>query len=111
MPSHETQTQLFRFLLKEFLVLEDISNRVVQTGALLERFGQWFDVLEVLNMIPDSWSVDVTAGFFVSALRRLVWERHESMVSRALSSAENLNVNYSLLTRINEIGPTIEAGQ
>lgn len=103
------QARLFRALLGEFLVLEDVSDRVEQTGALLERFGAWFDVQEVLGLIPDGWSVDVAAGFLVGALRRLVMERHETAMARALSSAENLKVSYDLLTRIDEKGPVVEA--
>ena len=110
-PTTETQTRLFRVLLGEFLTIGDLSDRVEQTGALLERFGGWFDVLEVLELIPDSWSVDVAAGFLVTSLRRLVRERHESIVARALSSAENLRVNYDLLVKIDEKGPVFDTGQ
>ena len=111
MPSQETQTHLFRVLLKEFLALEDISDRVEQTGALLQRFGGWFDVLEVLALIPDSWSVDITTEFLVAALRRLVREKHESMLARSLSSAENLRVNYDRIVKVDEMGPVVDAGQ
>ncbi|KAK3370152.1 hypothetical protein B0H63DRAFT_421905 [Podospora didyma] len=109
--TRETQMRLFRVLLAEFLVVDDLSDRVEQTGALLERFGGWFDVLEVLSLIPDSWSVDITAGFLMAALRRLVLERHESMVTRSLSGAENLRVNYDLITSIDEKEPVIDAGR
>jgi len=108
-PGRSVQTQLFRTLLHEFLALEDASDRAVQTGALLERFGGWFDVLEVLELIPDGWSVGLAAEFIVCALQRLVRERHESMVAKALSGAENLKVNYELITKVEEKGPQVEA--
>jgi hypothetical protein len=97
MPSQDTQQRLFGVLLKEFLAIEDEEDRVEQTGALLSRFGGWFDVLEVLEVIPYHWSVDVATGFFVTALRRLVKERHESMLERALESSLNLRVAYERL--------------
>ncbi|KAK1774885.1 hypothetical protein QBC45DRAFT_24405 [Copromyces sp. CBS 386.78] len=106
-PTKETQSHLFHVLLAEFLAIEDLSDRVEQTGALLERFGGWFDVLEVLGMIPDGWSVDVIAQFLVMALRKLVEERHESLVQRALSGAENLRVGYESVVRMGELGPTV----
>ncbi|KAK0635687.1 hypothetical protein B0T17DRAFT_503193 [Bombardia bombarda] len=109
-PTRETQTRLFRVLLGEFLAIDDLSNRVEQTGALLERFGGWFDVLEVLSLIPDSWSVDVAAGFLIAALRRIVRERQESRLARSLSGAENLRVNYDLIVKIDEKGPVLDAG-
>lgn len=111
MPSQEAQTRLFRVLLGEFLELEDISDRVEQTGALLQRFGGWFDVLEVLSLIPDGWSVDIAAEFLAAALRRLVREKHESMLARSLSSAENLRVNYDRVVKVDEMGPVVDAGQ
>ncbi|KAJ6789741.1 hypothetical protein PWT90_05741 [Aphanocladium album] len=105
-PSTEHQQRLFSVVLREFLSIEDASERVEQTGALLERFGGWFDLDEVLSLIPDSWSVDVVAGFLVGALRRLVRERHEAKVASALSGAQNLRVSYDLITNIDEKGPT-----
>jgi hypothetical protein len=109
LPTKETQARLFRVLLAEFLAIKDLSDRVEQTGALLERFGGWFDVLEVLSLVPDNWSVDVTAGFLITALRTLVRERQESMLARSLSGAENLRVNYDLLTSIDEKGPMVQS--
>ena len=105
------QTRLFRVLLGEFMALEDVSDRVEQTGALLERFGGWFDVLEVLELLPDGWSVDIVGEFLVAALRRLVREKHETMMERALSSAVNLRVNYEKLVKMDEKGPVVDLGE
>lgn len=103
---------LFRTVLGEFLALEDVSERVEQTGALLERFGAWFDVLEVLELIPNSWAIDAALSeFLVSALRRLVRERHEGMIARALSSAENLRVRAEMLAKVDEKGPVIDSSE
>lgn len=108
MPTEDTQAGLFRALLREFLAIEDVSDRIEQTGALLERFGGWFDVMDVLEQIPDEWPVDVVAGFLITALRRLVAERHETDVASRLSSAENLRVNWDLIVKIEEKGPAVE---
>ncbi|KUI71313.1 Transforming growth factor-beta receptor-associated protein 1 [Cytospora mali] len=110
MPTEDTQAGLFRTLLREFLAIEDVSDRLEQTGALLERFGGWFDVMEVLEQVPDEWSVDVVAGFLATALRRLVAEKHEAEVKSKLSSAENLRVNWELIAKVDEKGPTVETG-
>lgn len=108
-PEIEQQRRLFRVVLHEFLAIDDVGNRVEQTGALLEHFGGWFDVEEVLRLVPDSWPVDVVAGFLVGALKRLVRDKHESVMTRALSGAENLRINYDLVVGIEEKGPGIEA--
>ncbi|KAL2074719.1 hypothetical protein VTL71DRAFT_8498 [Oculimacula yallundae] len=109
LPTRDQQAELFGFLLSEFLQIEDISNRIEQTSNLLERFGGWFDIGHVLSLIPDNWSVDLVSGFLVSALRRIVRERSETMVTKALSGAENLKVTADLIRRIDVAGPSIEA--
>ncbi|XP_044721915.1 TGF beta receptor associated protein 1 [Hirsutella rhossiliensis] len=108
-PEIEQQRRLFRVVLHEFLAIADPSDRVEQTGALLEHFGGWFDADEVLGLVPDSWPVDVVAGFLVGALKRLVRDKHESIMTRALSGAENVRINYDLVVGIEEKGPSIEA--
>ncbi|KAG5938754.1 hypothetical protein E4U53_007943 [Claviceps sorghi] len=108
-PDADQQHRLFQVVLAEFLAIADVSDRVEQTGALLERFGGWFDVQDVLDRVPDTWSVDVIAGFLAGALRRLVREKHETTVARALSVAENSRRNYELVVGVEERGPSIEA--
>ncbi|KAI0448743.1 hypothetical protein F5B21DRAFT_496610 [Xylaria acuta] len=107
-PTQTEQARLFRALLGEFLRLEDVSDRVEQTGLLLEKFGGWFDVSDILSVIPDSWSVDLVAGFLIKALRQIVVEKNETAVTRALSSAQNLKVQHELIVKIEEKGPSIE---
>ncbi|OTB05229.1 hypothetical protein M426DRAFT_320043 [Hypoxylon sp. CI-4A] len=107
-PTQDQQARLFRALLGEFLQLEDVGDRVEQTGLLLDRFGGWFDVGDVLAVIPDSWSVDLVAGFLVKALRRIVVEKNETTVARALSSAQNLQIQHDLIVKIEEKGPSVE---
>ncbi|KAI1391342.1 uncharacterized protein F4822DRAFT_182699 [Hypoxylon trugodes] len=107
-PTQDQQARLFRALLGEFLELEDVSDRVEQTGLLLEKFGGWFDVGDVLSVIPDSWSVDLVSGFLVKALRRIVVEKNETTIARSLSSAQNLQTQHDLIVRIEEKGPSIE---
>lgn len=108
-PTRDQQAELFRFLLAEFLRIDDLSNRVEQTSSLLERFGGWFDVGDVLSLIPDTWSVELVSGFLVSALRHIVRERSQTMVAKALSGSENLKVNAELIGKIDTAGPSIEA--
>lgn len=105
----EQQRRLFGVALREFLAVDDAGDRVEQTSALLERFGAWFDVEEVLGLVPDGWAVGVVAGFLAGALKRLVREKREMVMRRALSGAENVRVNYELVVGVGERGPTVEA--
>ncbi|KAL8908285.1 MAG: hypothetical protein Q9207_000907 [Kuettlingeria erythrocarpa] len=109
--TREDQATLFGYLLVEFLQIEDASNRVERTSELLERFGSWYDVKQVLGMIPESWSVELVSGFLVGALRRLVHDKHEAMVVKALSGAENLQVAASFVEKCTTAGPQLEGMQ
>ena len=109
MPSAEQQRSLFNIVFREMLSLADVSDRIAQTSALLERFGEWFEIDDVLSQIPDHWSVEIIAGFLVGSIRRLVREKHESIMTTALSTAQNLRVSHDLITRQDQIGPQIEA--
>ncbi|KAM0255321.1 hypothetical protein ACHAQJ_005911 [Trichoderma viride] len=107
-PETEQQRRLFQVVFREFLAIDDVSDRVEQTSALLDRFSGWFDVDDVLALIPDRWSVDIIAGFLVGAIRKLVQEKNEAVIKRALSGTENLRVSYDLVVKIEEKGPRIE---
>ena len=107
-PSQEEQAILFGYLLTEFLRIEDASDRLERTSELLDRFGSWYDVRDVLELIPGSWSVELVSGFLVSSFRRLVHERREATVTKALSGAENLQIAAAFLEKCSEIGPEIE---
>lgn len=110
-PSRPEQKVLFQNLLGEFLHIEDRSNRRERTSELLERFGSWYDISEVLALIPTEWSVEHLSGFLIGAFRRLVEEKNEAMITRALSGAENLQVASTLIEKCMELGPQIEGIQ
>lgn len=108
LPPRAEQARLFDFLLTEFLRIDDVSQRIARSGELLERFGAWFDVAAVLARLPDEWSVDIFSGFLISSLRRVVRERAESEIVRALGDAVNSQVSAEVVGRREEVGPTVE---
>ena len=110
-PSQEEQAALFKYLLSEFLQIEDVNDRLERTSELLERFGSWFDVRKVLDLIPDSWSVELVSGFLVSAFRRVIQERNEAMITKALSGAENLQIASIFVEKCRDLGPNVETVQ
>ncbi|KAL9103699.1 MAG: hypothetical protein Q9163_001293 [Psora crenata] len=108
-PSQEEQAILFGYLLTEFLRIEIASDRLEQTSELLARFGSWYDVRQVLDQIPESWSVELVSSFLTSALRKLVHEKNEVMMTKALSGAENLQVAHAFVEKCEAIGPQVES--
>lgn len=107
-PSQEEQALLFGYLLTEFLRIEDVSDRLERTSELLERFGSWYDVRDVLDLVPESWSVELVSGFLVSSFRRLVHERNEATITKALSGAENLQIASAFVEKCSALGPQVE---
>ena len=108
-PSREEQALLFKYLLSEFLRIEDVSDRLERTGELLQRFGSWFDIAYVLTQIPDSWSVQLISAFLVSAFRSLVRQKNEIMITKALSGAQNVKISAELIEKCDELGPQVES--
>ncbi|MCJ1310323.1 hypothetical protein MMC25_003986 [Agyrium rufum] len=107
-PSREQQADLFHHLFAEFLKIEDEEVRIEQTSQLLARFGGWFDIAVVLTQIPDGWTVDTLLDFLVSAMRRLLQDKSEATIAKALSGAENLQVSVGLIEKFMEAGPVIQ---
>ncbi|KAH6857329.1 hypothetical protein BKA58DRAFT_393973 [Alternaria rosae] len=107
-PTRAEQSRMFGHLLREFLQIGDLSQRVERTSELLERFGGWLDVADVLAIVPDEWSVDVFSGFLIQALRKLVRDKAESDIVRALSDAQNSQTSNELVEKRDELGATFE---
>ncbi|KAK4633367.1 Transforming growth factor-beta receptor-associated protein 1 [Fulvia fulva] len=107
LPSKEEQSHLFQYLLNEFFKIEHLSERLERTAELLERFGGWFDVAQVLDLIPEDWSVELVSGFLVHAFRRLVGERNESDVVKALCSAQNLRRSGEWVEKMEAVGASV----
>ncbi|PKS11673.1 hypothetical protein jhhlp_001824 [Lomentospora prolificans] len=104
----DEQCRLFKALLGEFLRIDHPSDRVEQTSGLLERFGPWFDVMDVIRLIPDDWSVRLLANFLEGALKRLVRERNLTRLLRGFSAVENLRVEGTYLEKVAEMGPRVD---
>ncbi|KAL9596346.1 MAG: hypothetical protein Q9219_005863 [cf. Caloplaca sp. 3 TL-2023] len=107
----EDQATLFGYLLTEFLQIEDVSNRLERTSELLERFGAWYDITQVVELIPESWSVELVSGFLTGSFRRLVHDKHEAMVVKALSGAENLQIAAAFVEKCRVAGARVEEVQ
>ncbi|EAT90224.2 hypothetical protein SNOG_02012 [Parastagonospora nodorum SN15] len=111
LPSRAEQSRLFNFLLQDFLQIEDLSQRVERTSELLERFAGWFDIGDVLALLPSDWSVDVFSAYLINSLRTLVREKAESGIVRALSDAQNSQASCEVVVQREKIGATFERGE
>ncbi|PWY88615.1 TGF beta receptor associated protein 1 [Aspergillus sclerotioniger CBS 115572] len=102
------QSELFRYLLDEFLHIQDPSERIERTSDLLGRFAAWFDVGEVLRVVPDDWSVDILSGFLGHVFRVLISEGREVRIERALSAGLNLRIGTEYIAGVEKVGGWVE---
>ena len=108
-PDQEEQRKLFSTLLHEFLTLKDEGQRKEQVSELLARFDGWFELEDVLPLIPEEWPLGCIEGFLVGAIRRLVQERAETMIVKALSGAENVIVANEFAEKSQDRAPVLVA--
>jgi hypothetical protein len=104
-PEKEEQEILFRHLLHSFFALTDPVEQMERVSELLEKFGSFFELGDVLGMIPHEWPIQHLEGFLKSGLRTLVREKNESVVVKALSSAQNLQVAVDVVEKVESLGP------
>ena len=109
LPSRDEQKDLFAYLLQEFLRIEDVVGRLERTRELLGKFAAWFDPMEALAQIPESWSVDIMSEFLLRTFRTLTSERNEAAVVKALSAAQNLQRQAELIDICEKLGPRLES--
>lgn len=109
LPEKTEQEELFGHLIHEFLRIEDAEERIERSAELLDKFGSFFDIAQVLSLIPPDWPVATLTDFITHALGRLVRERNESVIVKALSSAQNLRLAAKFVEKIEGLGPTWES--
>ncbi len=108
LPSRTQQKDLFAYLLQEFLLIEDVAERLERTSELLGKFAAWFDPMEALARIPESWSVDVMSEFLLRTFRAITSESNESAVVKALSAAQNLQKQAEFVDLCEKLGRKVE---
>ena len=108
LPARETQEELFGHLFPEFLSIEDVEERLERTSQLLGKFATWFDPLTILLEIPDDWNVAMLSEFLIRSFRAATSKRNEAVIVKALSAAQNLQIQTQFVEACEKLGATIE---
>ena len=108
LPAREVQEELFACLFQEFLSIEDIEERLERTSQLLGKFATWFDPLKILSEIPDEWNVAMLSEFLLRSFRAATSKRNEAVIMKALSAAQNLQIQAEFIEACEKVGATIE---
>ncbi|KPI43904.1 Transforming growth factor-beta receptor-associated protein 1 [Cyphellophora attinorum] len=109
LPPRAQQESLFAYLFQEFLQIADPEDCLEHTSQLLGKFATYFDPLEILLKVPDEWSVGMLSEFLVRSFRAATSKRNEAVIVKALSAAQNLQVQTQWVEACEKIGATIEA--
>ncbi len=111
LPTLDLQEQLFDYLFHEFLSIEDPEERLERTSQLLGKFATWFDPLKILVEVPDDWTVGMLSEFLLRSFRAATSKRNEAVIIKALSAAQNLQMQSKFVEVCEKVGATIEQAQ
>ncbi|KAI8384808.1 uncharacterized protein BYT42DRAFT_603782 [Radiomyces spectabilis] len=102
---YKERRQLLSLLLKTYLGIKEPSLMVARTMHLLNTQGFYLEILEVLNLIPNEWPIDMLQNFLIRSLRRSFHAYREGQIILGLSRGENLMVGSELIEVYKDIGP------
>jgi vacuolar protein sorting-associated protein 3 len=108
LPSRESQQELFAYLFTQFLIIEDVEERLSRTSHLLGTFATYFDPLTVLDQIPVTWGVHMLKEFILRTFRAATNERNQAVIMKALSAAQNLQKQAEFVEICEKIGTKVE---
>ena len=109
LPPRPMQEELFECVFHEFLSIEDKEECIERTSQLLGKFATWFDPLKILISVPDHWEVGTLSEFLLRSFRAATTQRNEAVIMKALSAAQNLQIQANFVEVCEKVGATIEA--
>ncbi|CAE6405212.1 unnamed protein product [Rhizoctonia solani] len=99
-----------RELLKTLMEVYTLGGETtaVQTAQLLNSQARNFDAVQVLEAIPDSWSLSVVSSFLERSLRRTIHDSREGMILKHISAGQNLIAVDNAMQVIKDEGYVVE---
>ncbi|KAL1413618.1 hypothetical protein Q8F55_001393 [Vanrija albida] len=96
-------------LVKELLgaYMSDSQGSTARTSELLSAQGVHLDTLEVLNMAPNEWPLDVITTFYKRSYRRQLHERRTWQVLKSIAAGENLRTTDEYLDKVGQVPPVL----
>ncbi|CAE6479542.1 unnamed protein product [Rhizoctonia solani] len=99
-----------RELLKTLMEVYTLGGEAtaIQTAQLLNSQARNFDAVQVLEAIPESWSLSVISSFLERSLRRTMHESREGMILKHISAGQNLTAVDDAMQVIKDEGYVVE---
>ncbi|CAG8645375.1 7558_t:CDS:2, partial [Diversispora eburnea] len=98
---------LFLTLLKVYLEMDNRDEMVDIIIHLLNTQAVYLDIMEVLSLLPEYWSIEMLNNFLVRSLRQSYHNYREGQILKGLCRGENLMIKYELSQAYQDIGPII----
>ncbi|KAG9296858.1 hypothetical protein G9A89_006813 [Geosiphon pyriformis] len=98
---------LFLELLKVYLEMENRHNSLEKILKLLNKQAVYLDIVEVLALLPETWSIEMLNEFLGRSIRQSFHDYRENQILKGLSRGENIVVNAELYKLYEEIGPVV----
>ncbi|KAF9122399.1 transforming growth factor, beta receptor associated protein 1 [Mortierella sp. GBA39] len=98
---------LFMVLLKEYLRLPEDDGGMNLTLRLLNSQSSYLDISEVVQFLPEYWSVESLQEYLLRSLRRSHHDFKEIQVVKGLSLGENLRISEELIQLYETQGPVV----
>ncbi|KAI8988123.1 hypothetical protein BDF20DRAFT_970210 [Mycotypha africana] len=96
---------LFSMLLQSYIAAPDSDVTMARSAHLLNTQGMYFDTLNVLELIPDHWPVQLFQDFIIRSLRRSTNSLDDNKIELGLSRGQNILVSSDLFKLYGVIGP------
>ncbi|CAG8470925.1 27943_t:CDS:10 [Dentiscutata erythropus] len=102
-----SRKDLFLTLLKVYLnIYKDTGELLEKIIHLLNTQAVYMDITVVLNLLPESWSVELLNEFLVRSLRQTYHEYREDQILKGLCLGEKVMIEIELHKTYQEIGPS-----
>ncbi|KAB5589981.1 hypothetical protein CTheo_6584 [Ceratobasidium theobromae] len=104
--TEEKRRELLKILMEVYTLGGESTS--TQTAQLLNSQARNFDAIQVLETIPDSWSLRVISSFLERSLRRTTHESREGMILKQISAGQNLAIVDNAMQVVKDEGYVIE---
>ncbi|KAG8903936.1 hypothetical protein FRC01_008933 [Tulasnella sp. 417] len=104
--SEDTKKALISTLMRVYM--KGGNNTAHETAQLLNAQAINLDVVDVLDSVPSTWSLNVMSSFVSRSLRRTLHDRQEGLLIKAIASAQNLDVSDMAHEAMREEGAMVE---
>ncbi|KAG8960758.1 hypothetical protein FRC00_014207 [Tulasnella sp. 408] len=104
--SEDTKKALIATLMRVYMKGGD--SMAHETAQMLNAQAINLDVVDVLDSVPSTWSLNVMSSFVSRSLRRTLHDHQEGLLIKAIASAQNLDVSDMAYEAMREEGAMVE---